>query len=35
MSRVLRKVAAKFSRMFRPRDDDFKSMLLADLGLKR
>jgi hypothetical protein len=35
MAQFLKSVAARLSRMFRPREDDFKSMLLADLGLKR
>ncbi len=32
---VLQTIAAFFQRLFTPKSDDFKSLLIADLGIER
>jgi hypothetical protein len=35
MARAFRAVAALFERLFARKSDDFKSLLIADLGIER
>jgi hypothetical protein len=32
---VLQSIASFFGRLFAPRNDDFKALLIADLGIER